>query len=47
MNKKVFQGAAYTTPICEELTVVPEGTVLSTSGSLGDLDDNNIYTEEF
>lgn len=48
MKKKVFQGGAdYSAPICEVLTVVLEGTVLSTSGSLGDLDDNNIYTEEF
>lgn len=49
MKKKVFQGADYSAPICEVLTVVVEGSILTTSpgGSLGDLDDNDIYTEEF
>lgn len=50
MKKNVFQGgAAYSAPICEVLTVVVEGSILTTSpgGSLGDLDDNDIYTEEF
>ena len=38
---------SYTTPECCEISLELENQILVMSGSLNDMDDNSIYSEEF
>ena len=40
-------GADYVSPLSQEIEMMLDGSVLTMSGLLDDLDDNSIYTEEF
>ncbi len=45
--KMCSMGADYVSPLCKEIAMMLDGSVLTMSGLLDDLDDNSIYTEEF
>ena len=47
---KKQHNAKYITPECETLNILVEGSILTASkpdGSLGELEDNNIFDETF
>lgn len=37
----------YVMPRCFEFVIEVEGSILTVSGSLGDMDDNTVYSEDF
>lgn len=45
--KTCSMGADYVSPLCKEIEMMFNGSVLTMSGLLENLDDNSIYTEEF
>lgn len=46
-NTKTEGGAPYETPSCDLITVVVENSILTTSGLLDDLENNDIFNEDF
>lgn len=46
-NNTKTEGTPYETPSCDFITVVVENSILTTSGLLDDLEDNDIFNEDF
>ena len=44
--KMCSMGADYVSPLCKEIAMMLDRSVLTTSGLLENMDDNKIYTEE-
>ena len=38
---------SYESPSCNEVELIVESAVLTASGNLGDMGNNNVYEEEF